>query len=242
ISNSTGATITASASGERVRFAASSSVVQIRLEVYDSVGNKLFDIEVRGGNVLDWHLQDGQAEPLSDDAYLCVITVKSLSGRITQRAGSVIVQNNSATVHQLDVSQMTAQQSQAIGPVEENASLTVLKEDDNRTTTVIAHNGEVGLITRGRGALSFRVGDFFSGKDVEQMRLTPEGNLGIGITHPQARLDVDGFIRASQGIIFPDGTIQTTAATADSSSQPITGQQTTGPGFKPWKLGKASGG
>src|SRR5262245_59237936 len=78
------ATITATASGERVRFAAPSSVVQIRLEVYNSVGRKLFDNEVRGGNVVDWHLQDGQADPLADYAYLCVITAKSLSGRLTQ--------------------------------------------------------------------------------------------------------------------------------------------------------------
>jgi hypothetical protein len=206
-------TITAFATSDHVRFVAPSSVVQIRLEVYNSTGNKLFDNEVRSGNVLDWHLQDGQAEPLADDTYLCVITVKRLSGKLTQRIGSVTVEKNSASVQPIDASQMTAQQSQAIGPVEENASLTVLKEDDNRTTTVIAHNGEDGQITRGRGALSFRIGDFFSGKDIEQMRLTPEGNLGIGITHPLVRLDVDGLVRASQGIVFPDGSIQYSAAT-----------------------------
>jgi hypothetical protein len=52
-------TITASASGEHVRFTAPSSIVQTRLKVYNSIGKKVFDIEVRGGNVLDWHLQDG---------------------------------------------------------------------------------------------------------------------------------------------------------------------------------------
>src|SRR6266571_1497866 len=212
-------TVTASASGDHVRFAASPSVVQIRLEVYDSVGKKLFDNEVRGGNVLDWHLQDGQAEPLPDDSYLCVVTVKNLSGKLTQSIGSVALEKSSASVKSADTSQITAQQSQAIGPIEENASLTVLKEDDNQATTVVAHNGEEGQIIRGRGALSFRIGDFFSGKDAEQMRLTAEGNLGIGIAHPQARLDVDGLIRTTQGIIFPDGSIQTTAATANDPQQ-----------------------
>src|SRR6266571_550945 len=103
-------TVTASASGDHVRFAASPSVVQIRLEVYDSVGKKLFNNEVRGGNVLDWHLQDGQAQPLADGAYLSVITVKRLSGRINQRIGSVIVEKTTANVQPADVSQMTAQQ------------------------------------------------------------------------------------------------------------------------------------
>jgi Chaperone of endosialidase len=211
--NADSLSVTASASGERLRFTAPSSVVQIRLEVYNSIGKKLFDIEVRSGNVLDWHLQDGQAEPLADGSYLCVITVKSLSGKLTQRIGSVTVEKNSASVQPVDTSQISALQSQAIGPVEENASVIVLKQDDNQTTTVIAHNGEDGQITRGRGALSFRIGDFFSGKDIEQMRLTPEGNLGIGITHPLVRLDVDGLVRATQGIVFPDGSIQYSAAT-----------------------------
>src|SRR5437870_13178801 len=123
--------VTAAVSGERVRFTAPSSVVQIRLEVYDSAGKKRFDNEVRGGNVLDWRLQDGQAEPLADDAYLCVVTVKNLSGRITQRIGSVTVERTIASVKPFDASQMTVQQAQAVGPVEDNVSLTVLKEDDN---------------------------------------------------------------------------------------------------------------
>jgi hypothetical protein len=96
--------------------------------------------------------------------------------------------------------------------LEENASLIALKEDAGQTTTVIAHNGDDGQITRGKGALSFRIGDFFSGKDTEQMRLTAEGNVGIGIAHPLARLDVDGVIRATQGFVFPDGSVQFSAA------------------------------
>ena len=205
-------TITASASGEHVRLTAPSSVVQIRLEVYNSTGKKLFDNEVRGGNVVDWLLQDGQAERLADDTYLCVVTVKSISGKLIQRIGSVTVEKSAASVQAVESSQMTAQQSEAVGPVEENASLMVLKEDETQTGTVIAHNGTEGQLIRGQGALSFRLGDFYSGKDREQMRLTEEGNLGIGITNPQVRLDVDGVIRASQGIIFPDGTTQYSAA------------------------------
>src|SRR5215510_9414155 len=144
VEKSSGATVTVSASGERVRFTAPESVVQIRLEIYSSSGKKVFDNEVRGGNVLDWHLQDGQAEPLADDAYLCVVTVKSLSGKLTQRIASLRIEKLSAILQPFDASQISAQQLQAIGPIEENASLILLKEDDNRTTTVVAHNGEDG--------------------------------------------------------------------------------------------------
>ena len=204
--------VTAFATGERVRLTAPATVVQLRLEVYNSAGKKLFDNEIRGGNVLDWHLQDGQAEPLPDGAYLCVVTVKSLSGKLTQKIGSVMIERNTASLQAVNATQMTGQQAEVIGPLEENASLTVLKDDDPQTATIIAHNGVDGQITRGRGALSFRLGDFFRGKDIEQMRLTAEGNLGIGIRNPAAKLDVDGMIRASQGIIFPDGSIQFSAA------------------------------
>ena len=166
--------VTAAATADRVRFTAPSTVVQMRLEVYGVNGVKLFDVEIRGGNVIDWHLQDGQAEPLADGAYLCVVTVKSLSGRITQRIASATVDKTTATLQTAVASQLTPQQAGAVGPIEDDSSLILLKEDEHQTSTVIAHNGEDGQITRGRGALSFRLGDFFNGKDVEQMRLTQE--------------------------------------------------------------------
>src|SRR5437867_12761756 len=76
-------TITAATSGDRIRITAPASIVQMHVEVYAASGEKLFDNEIRGGNVFDWHLQDGQAQRLSAGQYVCVVTVKSISGRLT---------------------------------------------------------------------------------------------------------------------------------------------------------------
>ena len=92
IGNQTAAlTITAAAVGERVRITAPSSVVQMHVEVYAASGEKLFDQEIRGGNVFDWHLQDGQAQRLAPGTYVCVVTAKSISGKLTQKIGTVSV-------------------------------------------------------------------------------------------------------------------------------------------------------
>src|SRR5438128_4832320 len=69
----------------------------------------------------------------------------------------------------------------------------VLPDDLKLTTT--AHDGATGQIITTSGDLSFRFGDYLNKKDTEAMRLSPEGNL-----------EVKGWIRAGQGIVFPDGT------------------------------------
>ena len=69
----------------------------------------------------------------------------------------------------------------------------------------MANSGDEAQLARTRGALTFRVGDFFSGNDKEQMRLTEEGNLGIGTAKPKVKLDVAGMVRAREGFAFSNG-------------------------------------
>jgi hypothetical protein len=170
--------VIAFASSERVRFTAPSSVVQMRLEVYDAAGRKLFDNELRGGNVLDWYLQDGQAARLADGTYLCVVTVKDRAGRLTQRLGSVLVAQGNASVQAVTAAQLTAQQAAAVGPIEEQAGLSVGQEDERRTATALAYNGAEGQLMRSQAARSSRLIHFLIGKAAEQTRLSAANQFG----------------------------------------------------------------
>jgi hypothetical protein len=77
---------------------------------------------------------------------------------------------------------------------------------------ILAHDGDTGHLVSGRGGLSISSGDFFANKLLEHIRITAEGNVGIGVSNPQARLDVAGRIRATEGLVFPDGSVQFSAA------------------------------
>ncbi|MGZ7031007.1 MAG: hypothetical protein ACXVIJ_03465, partial [Thermoanaerobaculia bacterium] len=83
----------------------------------------------------------------------------------------------------------------------ESDDVDVATSDHVPSLVRIAHDGTLGELAVTQGDLSFRFGDFLAGRDVEVMRLTAAGNL-----------DVAGMINARQGIRFPDGTIQQTAA------------------------------
>src|SRR5438552_9371863 len=198
--------ITASVTPDGVRIAAPSAVVQLRLEVYDDAGQKLLDTGQPGGNVLDWHLQGGAGERVANGTYLCVVTIKNPSGQLTRKLGLVTVSAQSTTLRSAGIAELSPRQAQVVGPIEgEDEALAVVPAEDAPPVTVLANNGKEGQMIRGRGALSFRIGDFFSGTDQEQMRLTEEGNLGIGTAKPKAKLDVAGTIRAREGFAFSNG-------------------------------------
>jgi hypothetical protein len=150
--------------------------MQMRLEVYDAAGHKLFDNELRGGNVLDWLVQDGQAARLADGMYLCVVTVKHRTGHITQRLGSMSIAQGNASVQATTAAQLTAQQAAAVGPIEEQAALRIVKEDERQTA--LAHNSAASQPVRGQAALASRLGHFLLGKGPEQMRLSAGSTFG----------------------------------------------------------------
>jgi uncharacterized coiled-coil protein SlyX len=208
---------TAAVTETGARFAAPGEVLQIRLEIYAAAGELVYDSGARAGGVLDWKVADVQ-NGVADGSYLCVVTVKDLRGRTSRRLTTLNVQSGNVSLARARSSELSAAQSQKIAPTDPDDSLTILRDGKERAVTVAAHDGEDGQVTSTKGALTFRTGDVFSGKEKEQMRVTEDGRVGIGTDNPEATLDVAGTIRARGGIRFDDGTVLTSAHAAASTS------------------------
>lgn len=199
-------TITISISAKGVRFAALGGVKQMRLEVFSASGDPVYNSAFQAGNVRDWALEDKLGGRLADGSYLCVVTVRELSGRLNMKQGTVLVQGGQASLKLMDGGK--------VGAIEPEKALAAVPDGSATALTLVAHDGQDGQVLSTRGALTFRTGNFFAGSDREQMRLTEDGRLGIGTDKPQTTLDVAGTIHARGGLVFDDGTALTSAGRA----------------------------
>src|SRR5262249_20125978 len=132
-------TVTAAVSSEGVRFTAPGNHVQIRLEVFSQAGTKLFHSEYQPGNELDWKLADETGQRIADGDYLCVVTVKSLSGEESQKLGTVTVGEKSISLQPTETGALSAAQAQALGAVENSSPLSVMPDNAAPAVTVTAH-------------------------------------------------------------------------------------------------------
>jgi hypothetical protein len=220
--------VTAAASANGARFVSAEGARRIRLEVYTATGERLFDSDFRAGSILDW-----DAQGLSDGSYLCVVTVEDLQGGFGRKLAAVKLLGGRAAVRPDGEEKLKTEYAQALAAagltnVDDAAPAAVQKDKAQRAVTITAHDGQDGQVTSTSGALTFRTGDLFSGKEHEQMRVTPEGRVGIGTDKPEATLDVAGAIRARGGIVFDDGTVLNSAsgATVRSASTVVTAADT----------------
>src|SRR6266508_228765 len=199
MSRSASPAVTISVTEHGVRFAALGSFGKMRLEVFNADGASLYNSDFAAASVRDWVLDDKYGQRLPDGTYLCVITLRDLSGRMSTKQGSVVLLSGQPSLKLPD--------GESVEVVEPDKSLTRVTDPPNTALTLLGHDGENGQVVNPRRALPFRFGDFFGGKDKEEMRLTEEGNLGIGTAKPRFKLDVVGAIRARQGFVFNDGSM-----------------------------------
>jgi hypothetical protein len=98
------------------------------------------------------------------------------------------------------------------------------------TTRIGYFRGNFGAANVGFYILNARNAPLrFGTNDTERMRIDSNGNVGIGTTSPGEKLTVAGVIHSTTGgFRFPDGTIQTTAATG-AAGWSLTGNAGTNP-------------
>jgi hypothetical protein len=204
---SQGVVVTASSTVSGVRFVSPNNARRIRLEVYTQAGERLFDSDFRAGDIIDW-----ESQGISDGSYLCVVTVEDLQGASTRRLSAVNVSQGRASVRGDGEDKLKADFAQALAASgQSNDDAAAARQKKAQALTLTAHDGRDGQVTSTTGSLTFRTGDVLSGGDREQMRVTPEGRVGIGTNDPQATLDVAGSIRAEGGIVFGDGSVLNSA-------------------------------
>jgi len=100
----------------------------------------------------------------------------------------------------------------------------------NERVAVVAEVNAAGLslvASDPAGDIRFHTAGF--GDATQRMVIDPDGLLGIGTADPQARLHIGGT-PGTDGIMFPDGTLQTTAATGGEAGWSLTGNAGTVPG------------
>lgn len=201
-----------------VRMIAHGESLQIRMEVYSAAGELMADTGLRQGNIIDWKQTD-TTQPIIDGSYLMVVTVKDFKGNLNQRmaaltlqAGQLQLQNQKRD--EVTTAQLRTMESRKQGKTRINDgddAVSILKETKERAAVVTAHDGTDGEVNSTSGSLTFRTGNIFSSQDQEQMRITPEGRVGIGTKAPETTLDVAGTIKARGGIQFDDGSVLSTA-------------------------------
>jgi hypothetical protein len=203
--------VTASVSAEGVRFASPAEGVQMRVEIISGEGERVFDTDFRQGNILDLKTAE-VPQMLSGGSYLVVVTFKDLRGRTGQRLGTVSAEGGRLSLRGARAAKLSGPQAAAVKASDDEGAVAVLNESAPQAATVTAHDGSEGQVTSTSGALTLRTGDVFSGKDKEHVRITPEGQVGIGTDKPEATLDVAGTIRARGGIVFEDGSVLSSAS------------------------------
>ncbi len=221
--------VTAAVTQTGARFTAPVGVSQVRLEIYATGGEVVYDSGMRVGSIIDWKPSDAQ-QALADGSYVCVLTVKDLRGRLSRRIGSVNIKAGQVSLGRARASELSAPQAQALDAARQSRKLesassddtiTIVHEGKERAVTLATHDGRDGQLTSTAGALTLRTGDTLTGQDREQMRVTPEGRVGIGTDKPEATLDVAGTILARGGIVFADGSVLNSAAIAAATKQGV---------------------
>lgn len=218
--------ISASASSTAVRFVSLGEVNQTRVQVFSADGAQVFDSSFRLGNLVDWQLQDQQGQHLGDGSYLFLITVRDFSGRLTQKYGTALLDQDQVYLEQSarnELSQAQAaaldsnKQTEALSSVDRvgaagiaHASSTSSAESNTtvvQPTTTVATTAQAGgpVVSNvtGTGTANQVTKWIDNAGTLGDSAITETGgNVGIGTTTPGASLEISKSQNAGTSTIL----------------------------------------
>jgi hypothetical protein len=198
---------------QQLRFAAPTSVQEIRLEVFNQAGETVYDSGLVTGQELSWALQNSGGEALPSGLYAYTLTIREANSETPAlRRGHLILESGR------DRLWVTSQGAIGAEALMSGGELTV--SSGSQTSVAGARIGRA-LSARSTFNLDFfgtpgRIPKFAGGDFLDDSVISQDfnGRIGIGTDRPgTALLTVAGQIETtSGGIKFPNGTVQMTSA------------------------------
>jgi hypothetical protein len=195
--------VTATAKGQQVRFAALGEVHQVRLEIFDANGQQVFDSAFVSGNLYDYRLTDRQGQHLADGSYLFIVTVRDLSEQLSQKYGTLLLQQQQVSLEQTGRRNLPAthaqvleanRQSNAQSPVNRvgvevpaGENTTVVNQGGNPTSTQTTTAQPDAITVNGAGTTNqlTKWRDGANGVLGDSVITESNGRIGIGTNDPQ---------------------------------------------------------
>jgi hypothetical protein len=200
---------------QQIRFTASASAQEIRLEVFDQAGERIYDSGPVSGTELTWALQKMDGEAVASGLYAYTFTVKEANVETpVQRRGHLILESGRDRLWVTSQGAIGAEAAMSGGELTAStgAEANVVGA---RIGNNLADNVSPGKLKGFETAGQIPV--FTDANSLTNSVITQglNGRIGIGTTRPTSALTVAGQIEVtSGGIKFPDGTTQMTSAAA----------------------------
>jgi hypothetical protein len=225
---------------QQVRFTAAGEAQEWRLEIRNQAGEMIFDSGFASDSEIVWPLQNADGQAVASGLYAYTLTIKESRKEAAQtRRGHLIVDLARDRQSQADRLWITSQ-SADVGVELNGSEVTVARGDDAAVAGVRAANAQSSVmappppLVRGSGTVN-QITKWTATDEIGDSVIAESGgNIGVGIAAPTAKLQVAGIIHSTTGgVKFPDGSVQTTAASGGVTSVTASGPLASNGGATP---------
>jgi len=173
---------------EAMRFSVQSEAVsQLRVELFDLAGRRVFDSGFVGGSALEWRLSDSYGQPVSNGIYLYAVTAKDINVRpLKRKLGKVAVLRGSPKSTSGNVADLRGSpRSNADSPYRVGALDTIIRAAPNQPLDCPITMFKFTHIATSNSALYFELTidmpEWIDGELVDDESSTPKVRIDPGL-------------------------------------------------------------